>query len=98
MTFPVLIQPVSGNGYRASVLPPEWSAEGTTADDALSALSRRVASDVAAGARIGTIDIPGGEHPFAVMVGSLKGHPLLDEWKEAVAEYRHGADADPDRF
>jgi hypothetical protein len=98
MTFPVLIQPVSGNGYRASVLPPDWSAEGATADDALSALSRRVASDVAAGARIGTIDVPGGEHPLAGFVGTLKDHPLLDDWKAAVVEYRREKDADPDRF
>jgi len=98
MTFPVLIQPVSGNGYRASVLPPDWSAEGVTADDALSALTRRVASDVAAGARIGTIDIPGCEHPLSGLVGTLKGHPLLDDWKDAVAEYRRELDADPDRF
>ena len=33
-----------------------------------------------------------GEHPFAAMAGSLKDHPLFDDYVRAIEEYRRGVD------
>lgn len=38
-----------------------------------------------------------GQHPLAGLIGSLRGNPLLDEWRKAVQEYREEIENDPNR-
>jgi len=93
MQIPVLIEPVAGNGYRARAGEPfGWSAEGATPDDALRALNEVVSREVAAGTRVAAIDVPGKAHPLLQYAGTWKDHPLLDDWRQAIEEYRHSAE------
>lgn len=95
MQVPVLIEQVVGNGYRARAGAPfDWSAEGATPDEALRALNDVVSRQVAAGARIAAIEIPGKGHALLAYAGTWKDHPLLDDWRQAIAEYRQAAEED----
>ncbi len=98
MQVPVLIERVEGNGYRARAGEPfGWSAEGATADEALSALKEVVTQKVAAGAKIAAIDIPAEGHPLMAYAGTWKDHPLLDDWMQAIADYRQAVENDTER-
>jgi len=94
MELPVLIERVEGNGYRASGPGPfALTAEGATPEEALRKLREQVTSRAAAGDRFGSLEVPREEHPLAPFGGYLKGHPLLERWKQAMAEYRRERDA-----
>ena len=96
MQIPVLIERVAGNGYKARAGEPfGLTAEGPTPDEALRLLRQEVDQRVAAGATLTSIDIPSSEHPWLRWAGTLKGDPLVDEWRQAVAEYRAEIDNDP---
>src|SRR5437870_5578323 len=97
MQVPVLIEQVAGNGYRARAGEPfGWSAEGATPDEALRALNEVVSRQVAAGARVAAIEVPVKEHPLLAYAGTWKDHPLLDDWRQAITEYRQTAENDTD--
>jgi hypothetical protein len=49
-----------------------------------------------AGAAIVPLEVPAGPHPLAQFVGMFKDDPLIDEWKEAMADYRRKINEDPD--
>ncbi|HKB39459.1 MAG TPA: hypothetical protein VKD72_23685 [Gemmataceae bacterium] len=99
MQVPVLIERVAENGYRARAGEPfGWSAEGATADEALGALKEIVTQKVAAGVTIVSLEVPITAHPWMKFAGKLKGHPLLEEWKQAMAEYRQEVENDPERL
>ncbi|HET6387369.1 MAG TPA: hypothetical protein VFJ58_28600 [Armatimonadota bacterium] len=87
MDVPVLVEPVA-NGFRATGGAPfDLSAEGSTSSEALDRLREMMSQRVASGARVVYVSVPG-EHPGAPLAGDLKGDPMLDEWVEAMAEYR----------
>jgi predicted RNase H-like HicB family nuclease len=97
MDIPVLIEPVSGNGFRAKGGEPfALTAEGSTPAEALQRLRELIARRIDAGAMVVSLQVPSGEHPWAPFAGTLKGHPLLEEWKQAMAERRRQIDTDPD--
>jgi hypothetical protein len=97
MQIPVLIEPVAGNGYRARGPEPfALTAEGTTPEEALQKLHEQVTSRAAAGTRFVSIEVSREEHPLAQFAGYLKDHPLLERWKQAMADYRKQRDTDPD--
>ncbi len=99
MQVPVLIERVDENGYRARAGEPfGWTADGATPAEALQQLREVVAQRVAAGATIATLDLSVRDHPWMELAGTWKGHPLLDDWKKAVAEYRQAVDNDPERL
>jgi hypothetical protein len=97
MQIPVLIEPVAGNGYRArSVFPVAITAEGRTDTEALQNLRERIQGQLAAGARITCLDFPVEEHPLARSAGIFQpGDPLVQEWKEIMAENRRKGDENP---
>jgi hypothetical protein len=99
MQFPVLVEPIPGEGYRATGGEPfALVAEGATRDDALRNLRSLIESRVAAGAEIVTLDIPIAGHPWLPFAGMLRNDPLVEEWKQTMAEVRRQADkADPDQ-
>ncbi|MDB5311239.1 MAG: hypothetical protein JWO38_5441 [Gemmataceae bacterium] len=97
MEIPVLIEPIQGNGYLARTGSPfDWAAEGATAEEAVQRLLEVATARVAAGTRLTAIAVPDTAHPYAPLVGSLKNHPLFEDWRRAVEEYREEGECDPD--
>ena|SRR5205823_3675281 len=96
MKIEVVVEPLGGNGYRARTALG-WSAEGATAEDALSRLREILAQKVADCTRFTCIEVPATQHPLLELAGTWKGHPLLDDWRRAVEEHRRSADADAER-
>jgi hypothetical protein len=95
MQVPVLIEPISGNGFRARTGEPlALTAEGATAEEALQKLRDLVNSRLAAGARLVTLQVPEEDNPWLKMAGMYKDDPLFDEWQQAIAENRRKADQD----
>lgn len=99
MQIQVLIEPIPGQGYRATGGEPfALVAEGPTRDDAVRNLRSLIENKVSAGAEIVTLDIPMAGHPWLPFAGMFRDDPLVEEWKQAMAERRRQADdADPDR-
>ena len=97
MEMQVVVERVEGNGYLART-PFGWSAEGATPEEAVLNLQRETDRRLADGMTMRVITVPNGGHPYAPLIGSLKGHPALDEWREAMAEYRRQVESDPDRL
>jgi predicted RNase H-like HicB family nuclease len=99
MEIKVLIERLGTNGYQARAGEPfGLIAEGATPDEALRRLQDVVAEKVAAGATVVSLEVPVKDHPWLRMAGTLKGHPLLEDWKQAMAEYRQTVEDDPDRL
>src|SRR5262245_59850494 len=87
--IPVLIEPVAGNGYRARGGEPfALCAEGATRAEALEKLRDQVRARLAAGADLVALAVPPPGHPWQPFAGMFPKDPLIDDWKQAVAEYR----------
>ncbi|MFO0810188.1 MAG: hypothetical protein U0746_16325 [Gemmataceae bacterium] len=98
MDIPVVIEPFDGHTFRARAL--HLGAEGGTAEEAQSRLEASVAQFFQAGGRVATLTVANGTAPPDPRTlsygGCLKDHPLLDEWRKAMADYRRELDAEPD--
>ena len=95
MRISVLIEPVPGDGYRAKGGEPfALTAEGATRDEALQKLRTLIEGKVAAGAEVVTLDVPVAEHPWLPFAGMFRDDPLVEEWKETMAELTRQADED----
>jgi hypothetical protein len=93
MQIQVLIEPVPGQGYRAIGGEPfALVAEGPTRDDAIRNLRSLIESKVSAGAEIVTLDFPVVGHPWLPFAGMFRDDPLVEEWKQTMAELRRQAD------
>ncbi len=89
MRISVLIESVPGHGYRAKGGEPfAIMAEGATRDDALQQLRKLIEGKVSAGAEVVTLDVPVAEHPCLPFAGMFRDDPLVEEWKETMAELR----------
>jgi hypothetical protein len=94
--IPVLIEPVAGNGYRASGAAPfAISVEGATRGEALEKLRRVIQARVAAGVECVSLQVPINDNPWLRLEGVYKDDPRFAEWQQAIAEYRQQVDADP---
>jgi predicted RNase H-like HicB family nuclease len=94
MRISVLIEPVSGHGYRAKGCEPfDLIAEGATRDEALQKLRELIEARVSAGAEIVTLEVPVAEHARNAFAGVFRDDPLVEEWKQTMAELRRQADA-----
>jgi hypothetical protein len=98
MKIPVLVEPVEGNGYRASGLGPDGAVgEGKTDAEALVNLRKAIQERISAGARLMYLDVSIGEPSLASAAGILDPNdPLVREWKEIMAENRRRDDDSPD--
>ncbi len=98
MLIPVLLEPVSGNGYRARGAEPfALTAEGTTPDQALARLKEMIQASLATGAQVVVLEVSMPEVPATRIKGVFDPNdPLVQEWKEIMAENRRKADKDPD--
>jgi hypothetical protein len=97
MQIPILIEPIAGNGYRAnSGQPLAMVVEVPTREEALARLKEQLEARLRNGAELVPLDLTPPKHPWMEFAGMFKGDPLLEEWKEAMAEYRRKMDEDPD--
>jgi hypothetical protein len=93
MDIPVLIEPLNGGRFRATVF--HLSAEAETADEAKQRVQNDLDARLKAGAQIETIRIPCPvwepefPHPRAYE------DPVFREWLSILAENRRQADMDP---
>jgi hypothetical protein len=94
-----IVERVAGNGYRATGadgLALGLSAVGVTQAEALQKLGELVRERITTGAAIVPLQVPPPSHPLAQDAGYLRGDPLLESWKEAMAEARRRLDEDPE--
>lgn len=99
MQFPILIEPVANNGYRASSGPPlSVSADGPTREEAIRKVQEQMRQRLHAGAEIATVEIPVQpvENPWVKYAGMFKDDPDFEEVVEIMAENRRKMNADPD--
>jgi len=96
MQIPVLIEPIAGNGYRATGPQPlAVVVEAPTREEALAKLKEQLQARLRNGAEL--VPLEAGPHPLARFVGMFKDDPLIKDWKKSMAEYRRQIDKDPDR-
>src|SRR5688572_15716489 len=97
MEIPILVEPVANNGFRAVCGEPlRVETEAPTREEALEKLRRLIEGRVAGGAEVVAVSVGSGAHPLAAFAGMLKDDPLVEPWKQAMAEYRQQRDAGPD--
>ena len=97
MQFPVLVEPVANNGYRASSgAPLALSADGATEEEALAKLRHQLNARMNAGSKIVPLEVSVAPHPLAEFAGMFKDDPLFEAVVETMAENRRRRNADPD--
>jgi hypothetical protein len=97
MQIPVLIEPIDGNGYRASGgAPLAVVVEAPTREEALAKLQASLQARLRNGAEIVPLETEPRPHPLAKFVGMFKDDPFIDDWKKSMAEYRRKIDQHPD--
>ena len=99
MEVPVIIEPVTGNGYRvtgAGGLSVGLTAEGATPAEAIDRLADQVRMRVNAGAKLAEVNVTASDAPWKQDAGYLHDDPLYEPWREAMEEYRRRLDEDPE--
>lgn len=89
MQIATLIEPIAGRGFRASTRSPiEISVEAESREEAIRQLQAGVRARLAEGAEIINVETTDKPNPWVEFAGGLPGHPLLEEWHKAMADYR----------
>ena len=99
MEIPVIIEPVTANGYRvtgAGGLSVGLTAEGATAAEAIDRLAEQIQTRLHAGAKLAELSVATGAAPWKQDAGYLHDDPLYQPWREAMEEYRRKLDEDPE--
>jgi hypothetical protein len=97
MQMNVLIERVAGNGYRARGGEPfALVVEAPTREEALTRLKEACEARLRNGSELVTLEVNPTSHPLAKFVGMFNDDPLIDDWKESMAEYRRKIDEEPD--
>ncbi len=97
MQIPVLIEPIAGNGYRASgAAPLAVVVEAPTREEALAKLKEQLQARLRNGAEIVLLETGREPHPLAKFVGMFKDDPGIKNWKKSMAEYRRKIDRHPE--
>lgn len=95
MQIPILIEAVAENRYQSRGGEPyALSAEGATREEVMAKLQAQLQARLQAGAALVSLEVPGPSHPLARFVGMFKDDPLMNEWKESMADYRRTIDED----
>ena len=89
MEIPIIVEPIADNGFRASSAGL-WGLEieAPTREEAVQKLRELIDRRLEAGAEVLGLEIRSRAHPLARFAGMLKDDPLLQPWKDAMAEYR----------
>jgi hypothetical protein len=96
---PVIIEPVTGNGYRvtgAGGLSVGLTAEGATAAEAIDRLADQVRTRVNAGAKLAEPSVAADAAPWKQDARYLQDEPLFEPWCEAMEEHRRKLDEGPE--
>jgi hypothetical protein len=99
MEVPVIVEPLAGNGYRATGaggLSVGLTAEGATPAEAIDRLAVQVQARLTAGAELAQVLLPAGTAAWKQDAGYLRDEPLYEPWREAMEENRRKLDEDPD--
>jgi hypothetical protein len=97
MDIPILVEPISANQYRASTGEPlQLETEAPTRDEAIRKLRELIDRRVEAGAEVIALPVGSSVHPLAPFAGMMRDDPLVQPWKQAMAEYRDQSDGAPD--
>ena len=99
MAIPVIIEPLFGNGYRATGaggLSVGLTAAGATVAEAIDRLAEQVRTRLHAGAKLTEVNLAAGAAPWTQDAGYLHDEPLFEPWREAIEEYRRKLDEDPE--
>jgi hypothetical protein len=92
----VLVEPVAGNGYRATGAEPfGFSAEGATREEAIAKVRRLCQARLSSGAELVTLEVGAPLHPWLPFAGMFKDDPDFQEVVEIMAENRRKMDEDP---
>jgi hypothetical protein len=93
MEIPVLIEPFGDDAFRATCGAP-WNLETTapTRDQAVEMLREQIDDRLEAGAEVIELKLGDRPHPLAKFAGIFKDDPLLEDWKQAMAEYRQAVE------
>jgi predicted RNase H-like HicB family nuclease len=93
MEIPIIVEPITDNGFRASS-GGLWGleTEASTREEAIEKLRQLIDGRLQEGAEVVGLEIRGRPHPLARFAGILKNEPLLELWKDAMAEYRQQAE------
>lgn len=96
MQFPVVIEPISGNRFRAKCSTPiPMIVEGDSAEESLRLWREKYAAVLPADAEVVSVEsFAGNLPPWAKFIGDLKDDPLVDVWRECVEEYRQQRDVE----
>lgn len=93
MQIPVLIEPIAGNGYRASCGKPlELEVQGPTREETLAKLKEQLQLRLKNGAEIVPLDVMPEKHPWMEFAGMFKDDPYFEEVLEIMAENRRKMD------
>jgi hypothetical protein len=94
---PVIIEPLTGNGYRvtgAGGLSVGLTAEGATAAEAIDRLAEQVRTRLRAGAKLAELSVATGAAPSMEDAGYLHDEPLFEPWCDAMEAHRRKLDED----
>jgi hypothetical protein len=97
MQIPILVEPVTNNGYRATCGPPlAVSAEGATRDEAVDKLGLLLRDRLSQGVEIVVTELPARavENPWVKHAGMFKDDPMFAEVLEIMKENRKKDDED----
>ena len=97
MQIPVVVEPIGNNLFRAQGPEPfGFAAEGTTSQEALENLRKKIEEGAAVGKQIVMMEVPGGTvGPESDIVGIFKDNPLFEEWQKIVVQKRQEAEDSP---
>ena len=92
----VLIEPMAGNGFRATGGQPlPVVTEGPTREEALSKLREELQSRLRNGTELVPLEVTPQPHPLAEFAGMFKDDPYFEEVLEIMATNRRKTDAKP---
>ena len=98
MQIPILVEPVTKNGYRATCGPPlVVSAEGATREEAVDKVELLLRDRLRNGIEIVAAEIPARilENPWVKYAGMFKDDPMFAEVLEIMKHNRSNDDEDP---
>ena len=99
MEIPVIVEPVVGNGYRATGaggLSVGLTAEGATPAEAMDRLADQVRLRLTAGATLAQLTMVPDTAAWKQDAGYLRDESLYEPWRTAMEEYRRNLDENPD--
>ena len=99
MQIPILVEPVTNNGYRATCGPPlAVSAEGATRDEAVEKLGLLLQGRLSNGVEIVAAEVPARvvENPWVKYAGMFKDDPMFAEVLEIMKTNRRKDDEEPE--